>query len=421
MTNLRHAEGPAKWESVDTAGQARLSLVAKLQDAVETELSTDFAILMAGQEGVSQDPGASFAGSTPGFISLEAGSKYSRVRMRVERWDGRPLDVESWEDVDDIPFEEVASAGKLMLGGFDPGDVGIDVTGLGRGRAQVLARGRHRYEYSSDADVDSMDPEEWLIRLYPLSGPVDPMAGGPRRIAGGGGLSRQIGSPWLAAVLGFRSSGWSDVLVGSPGFDLANLALLSAGGPLTRLELAKRMARGMPTWETGGADAEAAEVPPRASLGEQGDPLARFSGRAQIDTVGGAIDALVAIGLLLVEDRNGDRLLVANPSPQAAWERLGLTGERLVWARARALENEHNDIASNIGYAVAWRGSDGLTATSRQMAIRWCTRVEDVVGGLRLLGGSARVTADRELGFDSEIEQDEPITLWGGTAPIAHL
>jgi hypothetical protein len=396
-----------------------LSIVAELEDAVETELSTDFAILMAGQEGVSPSPGASFAGSTPGFISLEAGSKYSRIRIRVERWNDHPSDVGSWEDVDDIPFEEVPTAGKLMLSGFDPGEVGLDVSGLGRGRAQVLARGRHRYQYNSDADVDGMEPEEWLIRLYPLDVPPNPMVGGPRRIAGGGGLSRPIGPPWLAAVLGYRSSGWADALGGSHGFYLANLALLSAGGPLTRLELAQKMARWMPPWELGGVEAESLEVPPRPSLREQEDPLARLSGRSQIGTVGDAIDAMVKIGLLLVENRGTDFLLIANPSPQAAWERLGLTEERLAWARARALENEHRDAASNIGYAVAWCGLEGLTATPRQMAIRWCTRVEDVVGGLRLLGGSGRVTVDRELGFDSEVDHDEAITLWRSTASVA--
>ena len=54
------------------------------------------------------------------------------------------------------------------------------------------------------------------------------MAGGPRRIAGEGGLSRPAGSPWLASVLGFRSSGWSRELSGSHGFYLAELALLQA-------------------------------------------------------------------------------------------------------------------------------------------------------------------------------------------------
>ena len=392
----------------------------KLIDAVQTELSTDFAILMAGQRGVEADPGASFAGSGPGFVSLEAGSKYSRISIRAERWDDRPPIADDWEDVDDIPFEEVPTAGKLMLSGFNPGGVGLDVSGLGRGRVRVLARGRHRYQFSSDADIDSMVPEEWLLQLYPQDGQVDPMAGGPRRIAGAGGLSRPTGSPWLAAVLGFRTSGWSDVLVSSHGYYLADVALLSVTAPITRLELASRMARWMPPWELGGPDAETLAVPPRPSLREEVDPLAELSGRTQIATIGDAIDALVSLGLLLGEERGGAHLLVPNPSPEPAWVRIGLTGERLVWARARSLEGEHRRISSNIAYAVGWRGDEGLTATLRTMAIRWGTRVEDVVGGLRLLGGSGRVTSDPEVGFDTELDADQLITVWMAPAPIAY-
>jgi hypothetical protein len=374
-------------------------------------------MLSAVQEGVAPDPGASFAGSTPGTISLEAGNKYSRIRIRAERWDGRPPPTDDWEDVDDIPFEEVSSAGKLVLSGFDTGEVGLDISGLGRGRVQVFARGRHRYHYGSHNFDETLDPEEWLLRLYPHDGPIEPMAGGPRRIAGGGGLSRTTGSPWLAAVRGFRTSGWDSVLSSSHAFYLANLALLSTEGPLTRLDLAAQMARRMPPWELGGPDSESLEVPPRPSSRGELDPLARLSGRPQVDTIGAAIDALVSIGLLLVEERHGVRLLVPNPAPESAWERVGMTGEALAGARSRALENEHRGMATNIAYAVAWRGDDGLTATPRAMAIRWCTTVDDAIGGLRLLGGSGRVRADPPLEFDSEIDPDSPLTLWRGYPP----
>lgn len=381
-------------------------------DAVEAEFTTDFAILTAVQEGVAPDPGASFAGSTPGTISLGAGNKYSRIRIRAERWDSRPPLTDEWEDMDDIPFEEVPSAGKLIMSGFDPGKVGLDVSGLGRGRVQVLARGRHRYHYGSHNFDETQDPEEWLLRLYPQPGPIDPMAGGPRRIAGGGGLSRSTGSPWHSAVMGFRTSGWTDVLVSSHGFYLANLALLTVEGPLTRRDLAAQMARRMPPWELGGPDSESLEVPPRPSLHGELDPLARLSGVTQIDTIGAAIDALVSIGLLLVEHRNGERLLVPNPAPEPSWERFDMTGDALVMARSRSLEPEHHGTAGDISYAASWRGDDGLTTTPRVMAIRWCTTVDDVVGALRLLGGTGRVRADPPLGFDSEIDHDEPITLW---------
>ncbi|UYN82856.1 MAG: hypothetical protein KIT89_09030 [Microcella sp.] len=92
---------------------------------------------------------------------------------------------------------------------------------------------------------------------------------------------------------------------------------------MTRLELAKRMARRMPPWEMGGSDAEEMAVPPRSTLNGSVDLLAALSDRMRIATIGDAIDALIAIGLLLVEERRGEQLLIPNPSPQPAWERRG--------------------------------------------------------------------------------------------------
>ena len=41
------------------------------------------------------------------MISLAPGNKYSRVSVRVERWDSRPSTLDGWEDFDDMPFLEV--------------------------------------------------------------------------------------------------------------------------------------------------------------------------------------------------------------------------------------------------------------------------------------------------------------------------
>jgi hypothetical protein len=392
--------------------------VSKLIDAVETEIDTDFAILTVCQDGA--DPGieASFVASWPGAIRLEAGNKYSHITVRVERWDGRPTAADEWEDLDDVPFEEMTTAGRLVLSGFDTGEAGLEIAGFGRGRAQVFARGRHRYNYGSHPDFATLPREEWLVRLYPTTGPHDPMAGGPRRIAGGGGLFHQPTSPWQAAVLGFRSTGWADSLVSSHAFYLANLALHNSGGPLTREELASRMVRGMPPWELGGPGAGSIPIPPRPSLRGELDPLATLTGRTEIATVSDAIDALVDLGLLLVEVRDGSRLLVANSSPQPTWERRELAEDQLIWTRTRALENEHRRVAVDILRAASWRGETGLTATVRTMALRWCTSVHDVLGGVRLLSGSGQIISDRELGFDAEIEPDEPFTVRANTQPI---
>ncbi|MES2093775.1 MAG: hypothetical protein V4531_08185 [Actinomycetota bacterium] len=382
-----------------------------LVDVVETEFDTDFAILTLNQSEVFTPNIASFAFSAPGLLRLECGTKYPRVRVRVERWDSRPPLTAGWDDVDELPFEEIPAGGELTVSGFDPGDVGLDIDGLGRARVQVLARGRHRYSYGSHFEGDVLAPEAWLMRLYTSAGPIDPMAGGPRRIAGGGGLSPAAGSPWKAAVLGYRMAGWADALGGSEGFRLAEGALLSLERPLTRAGLAKRMVRWMPPWEAGGPDSESMELPRRRSDRRESDPLETVFGRGPIVTIGDAIDALVDIGLLLVENRAGQRLLVPNPSPERAWEHLGMTGEALVSARSHALDNAHARIATDIASAVDWVPTEGVTATLRSMAIRWSTTVEDVLGGIRLLGGTGRVTSDRDLGFDAEIDPDETLVL----------
>lgn len=388
-----------------------------LIDGVSTRFSTDFYAIQAVQQGVGIDPGASFAGSSPGVVSLEAGYKEAHVSMRAERWDARPVDVDGWEDIDDIPFVEVHSAGALMLRGFDEGTVGLDLASFGSGRVQVLARGRHRFDPGSAIDLEAVEPEEWLLRFYPVEGAPDPMAGGPRRLAAGGGQTRAPRSPWLAAVHGFTTTGWADVLSGSHGFAIAQLALWTSTAPLNRLDLARRMVQRMPPYEMGGPDSESTLVPPRVSRRGDADALATLSGRAQIGTVGEVIDALHELGLLLVEVRDGENLLVPNPSPRLAWEQAGLTGDRLVRARSRALEREHPGIATTISFAVWWCGERGLSATPRAMAIRWCVSVDDVVGGLRFLGGVGRVRADRELTFNSELDPDEPITLWKAEKP----
>lgn len=390
-----------------------------LLHAVQTEFTTDFAIVTAAQEGVEPAVEVSFAGSGPGFVRMEAGSKNSHVSIRAERWDQRPPLVDGWEDVDDLPFEQDPSAGALMLNGFDPGTVGLDLGGFGGGRVRVSARGRHRYSYGSDVDTDGLPPEEWLLQLYPLDGPVDPMVGGPRRIAGAGGLARRGRTRWQEAVRALDTSGWSSVLTGSPGFSILRQALWSTSAPVTRLELAMRMARGLPPWTMGGPDAESMAIPPRPSFGAgdgEEDALAGLSGRPRVSTIGEAIDAVLSIGLLLIEQRGGEALLIPNPAPQPTWERGALSGPALVVARSRALEDDHGRIADTIGFAVRWCGEEGLTATPRAMALRWCTTVDDVVGGLRLLGGSGRVTSDRDLGFDTELDADEPLTLRRGEA-----
>jgi hypothetical protein len=385
--------------------------VAPLIDSAETSFGTDFAIVSARQEQAEPDDIPTFAYTGPGFVRLEAGNKYSRVHIRVERWDERPPAADGWEDVDELPFAEVPDGGKLVLHGFDPSDVGIDISGFGLGRVQVFAHGRHRYSYGdSSIDVDKSEPEEWLLRLYPHQGAHDPMAGGPRRIAGSGGLGYSPRTAWDAAMLGYRTAGWDRELGNSHGYYLAHLAMYEAREAVTRHKLASLMVKWMAPWQLGGDESESIAVPPRPSLRAAPDPLATHSGRESIATIGDVIDALIEIGLILLEERGDSRVVVPNPSPEPVWSRLGMTGDALRRARVAALEGQHRRTASMIEASARWCVG-GLTASPRSMAIRWCTSVEDVLGALRVLAGTDRITANRELDLDVDVDLDEPLTV----------
>lgn len=63
--------------------------MATLIGVAEDELSTDFAIRGASQENGGAEA-RGFVGSVPGSVSVLCGTRYAKVRVRAERWDGRP-------------------------------------------------------------------------------------------------------------------------------------------------------------------------------------------------------------------------------------------------------------------------------------------------------------------------------------------
>ncbi|MBO1740478.1 hypothetical protein [Leifsonia sp. TF02-11] len=374
----------------------------------QTELTTDFAILRVSQPERDDVLGFSFATTASGVISLGPGNKNSRVSVRVERWDSRPPTLDGWEDLDDMPFLEVPGAGPLVIAGFDPGETSLEIDGLGQSRVQVYANGRHRYHYGSPVDVDTLPPEQWLLRLYP-SDDADPLVGGPRRNAGDGGLRSLPTNLWNAVLRNLRSTGWSDLLFQSA-FGTLEQALWSAGGPVPRSELAALMVGHMRPGKKGGLDSESRWLGYAPVRHEEPDVLASLTGRHFTVTVGDAIDAVLELGLLLIERRGGEQLLLINPAPEPAWERIEMSGERLRHARLRA-GRDHDEIATDLIAAIAWCGEAGLTATPRQMAIRWAASVNEVVGGLRILGGGGQLEPGNNIEFDSEFDPDEPLTL----------
>lgn len=406
--HVRGKQGPQTGNSGTRTCLDSVGGVPHLVASVQTELITDFAILRVSQPERDDVLGFSFATTVPGVISLAPGNKSSRVNVRVERWDSRPPTLDGWEDFDDMPFLEVPGAGPLVIAGFDPSDASLEIDGLGQSRVQVYANGRHRYDYGSPVDVDTLPPEEWLLRLYP-SDDADPLAGGPRRNARDGGLRSLPSTLWNAALHNLHSTGWSDLLIPSA-LGIMEQALWSAGGPVPRAELAALMVGRMRPGKKGGADSESRWLGYAPVRREEPDVLASVTGRHFTVTVGDAIDAVLELGLLLTERRGDRELLVINPAPEPAWERVAMSAERLRSARLRA-GMDHDEIATDLIAAIAWCGQTGLTATPRSMALRWAANVSDVIGGLRILGGGGRLESDHDIGFDSEFDPDELLTL----------
>ena len=85
--------------------------MGELLAAAEAEFETDFALLSAVQPGADAEPRQSFATSEPGYVGLMAGTKYARIRIRVERWSVRPPQIDGWEDCDELPFAEIPDGG----------------------------------------------------------------------------------------------------------------------------------------------------------------------------------------------------------------------------------------------------------------------------------------------------------------------
>lgn len=380
-------------------------------NCVETTLDTDFAILQLQQSENWIDGVGTFALSAPGAVHVTCGTKYARVHVRAERWDARPPFDESWEDYDELPFTEVAGDGPLIISGFDPGDVGLDVDGIGDSRVQVFARGRHRYDYGNGPSGDEFPPEEWLFRFFPVDGRPGPFSGGPRRLAGGGGLYSGTSDPWSMAHRAVDGSGWYALLWRSASFGLVHRALWGEHRPATADDVARRMR----SWRRSAHpdDVELLDHVVAQPLSEA-DPLAELTGRATPLTVGQAVDALRDLGLLLVEERQGRHLLIPNPAPEPAWlhqERSGADAATVRNIRMETLRHVYQTLATDLQHAIRWAAEEGVWTSVEALALRQAATIDEVTGALRYLIALGTVVSDADLGLDAIIEAEAPLWL----------
>ena len=382
--------------------------MASLLSAVSAEFSTDFGILSAAQSGCGGAGAGGFVGSLPGCVAGLCGTKYADVLVRAERWDARPPQQLGWEDGDELPLEVLPGAGSLVLGGFDQTDVGLDVDGLGRARVLVFARGRQRYGHSDFQE--GMSPEEWLLQVFPDPDAQDALAGDPRRLAGQAPFGPLPKTGWFAARHAWAQTGWHDYLYTMPGFYGVDIALSSAGHPLSRLELA---AKAVPlhngqTYFQGTPHQDPLAQPLQPTLTpEQQNPmrlesvrtnaqrladLAAQVGLPEITVMGHFIQALENLGLLLVMRRKGEDLLVPNPCPGMVWDVLDIPEQVRDRIRVQIGYADFRQVAEDLDNIVGWARDLTLTTTPRTLATRLAVTVDEVRGGLDLLALNKRAS-----------------------------
>ena len=384
--------------------------MASLLSSVETEFTTDFAVLQAHQEvyvyapiHVDMPASGTFAGTCPGGLYASCGTKYAEVRFRAERWDTRPAFERGWEDIDELPFAEVAGAGPLELGGFDRSAVGLNIDGLGRARVLVYARGRHRYNYSEQTQREGLPPEEWLLQFFPDPDALDALAGDPRRLAGRAPFDHVPQDGWHAALREWSLTGWDGYLQRYSGYSAIAMALRIGKQPQGRADLARTACKwhGYEAWKreppsdplafplrleaNPGRPLLPREIDAAAATERALTDLAFLAGLQQVDVFGDLIQALVNLGLLTPLHRGGTELMVPNPSPGIVWDALDLSDSERKQVRQNIGRYNFNEVADDISNMLTWAPEHRLEVTPHALALRLAVRSSEVIGALDFL------------------------------------
>jgi hypothetical protein len=325
-------------------------------------------------------------------VELRCGTKYADVDIRLERWDGRPPEIEeSWEDRDVLPWRNTSDSELVQAQGFDAPDSteGLDVSGLGRARVEVLASGRHRYFYGDDNE--GLPPERWLLRFWPDSQHLDALAGPPRRIAGPQGEADP--GPWGAAVRAWSRVGWGDLLHTPSGFQYLVFAIGAVGRPFTHAELPDYLSGWWVANHPGddgpwsGSIYDWNKVENR--LANDGSPrvakLATAAGLAKLETLNDAFDALCGLGLLAEVRYGGESYWTPNPSPRAAWDVLPEDDGKTPWMRIRSLRTFYGDFEGDLEHLCGWAEGGQMTVTPRRIATRLSISPDEVLSTIELL------------------------------------
>jgi hypothetical protein len=371
--------------------------VARMVDAVEVQLSTDFAGLS-----LEQDPGTAvlsgpYATSAPGTLAMKAGTKYSDMDVRVESWDAQPPPPgDLWEDQDVLPWRSINGASEAYLRGFDEPPAAVALAGLERARVEVLAWGRNRYDYGTGPDdPDEIPRERWLLRFWPDLEDLDALAGPPRRL---------IDRSWLPAPRSafhtsreaLRTTGWWSPLLDAPFSDIFQ-ALYYHEAAFRMEELPQAFLRW--TWET-------PVTRTHSPYGDTGfDSVSRAAG-IEILTYRDAMQALIALGVFATVQTPDGELLVPNPAPPIrAWEvveRVPDTG----YSSPRALEfAAYRKVSEDLLHLARWAKDGVLRATPERIASRLGLSLDETLGALNFLAGVGDVVEPMpDKGVDTRSE-----------------
>lgn len=214
--------------------------MSRLVAEYRTRIDTDFALLFAAQGDLGDQEFGLFGCTRPGMISLRCGTRYARVDVQLERWDGAPPDLgDTWEDCDTLPWRTVGPGPLKVFGFGTDDDAGLDLGDLEVGCVHIRATGRHRYP-DSDVDVDEFPPKRWNLRLWENAGEIDLLGGPPRRLAAP--ATTMMRDPWRAALSAWTRAGWESLLR-STAFREISYALFLAGRPVTEDKLATHFPR----------------------------------------------------------------------------------------------------------------------------------------------------------------------------------